>query len=223
MNNELLKRIVLVDDHVVVRNGLKELVEKLGPYQVVGQFGNGCEFVESLAKEPLPDLAIVDLNMPEMDGLEVMEHLNQINSSLPVIMLTLSDDEKTIVHLFKLGARGYLLKNCSGEMLKNAIQQVLSSGYFHNEFLTLMLNHEFQPAKQNDENDILSKLSGREREFLKWVCHEDEFTYEQIADRMNVQPRTVDGYREILFEKYGIKSKTGLVLFVLKYKLFDLL
>lgn len=216
------KHIALVDDHVIIRNGLKELIEKLGNYRVVKQYDDGENFLEAQNDLSGIDLVILDYSMPRLNGLQIMEALAE-QSAPPILFLTLNEEENTIIQLFRLGARGYLKKNCSADELKKAIESILQTGYYHNEFLTLSLRNNVVAAKKTKEEEILEQLSPREREFLKLVCHEKEYTYEQIADKMNVQHRTVDGYRESLFEKFSIKSKTGLVLFVLKYKLFELL
>jgi DNA-binding NarL/FixJ family response regulator len=217
------KKIVLVDDHVIVRNGLRELVEKLGPYSVSHQFDEGPALLNAIPLDPASDLIILDLSMPAMNGDRVMELLNEKQNKTPVLILTLNEDEATIIRLFRMGVRGYLKKNCTAEILKEALNDVFQKGYYHNEFLTLSLQTNAADAKKSEQEQILEQLSPREREFLKLVCHEKEYTYEQIADQMKVSLRTVDGYRESVFEKFGIRSKTGLVLFVLKYKLFELL
>lgn len=214
------RQIVLVDDHVIVRNGLKELIEKLGDYKVSGEYDNGYALLAAFPQKINPSLIILDLNMPGMNGEQVMEEMNSRKINIPVLILTLNDDQNTIVKLFRLGARGYLQKNCSALVLKQAIEEIFRCGYYHNEFLTLSLRHQNQVQKSEREV-VLEKLTAREKEFLKLVCHEKEYTYDQIADLMKVQHRTVDGYRESLFEKFCIKSKTGLVLFVLKHDLFS--
>lgn len=217
------KNIVLVDDHIIIRNGLKELIEKLGPYSIMQEFDNGRTFVESFPLKPEPDLIIMDLSMPELNGYEVMENLNKDQFKTPVLILTLNEEENMIIKLFRLGIRGYLKKNCTSEILKEALSEIFRCGYYHNEFLTFSLRaNEYHPKKSEKEL-VLEQLTAREKEFLKLVCHEKEYTYEQIADQMKVQHRTVDGYRESIFDKFGIKSKTGLVLFVLKHNLFALL
>lgn len=217
------KCICLVDDHVVVRHGLAELIGKIGPYEVVQQFNNGEEFLSAFPLKPAPDLVILDLRMPLVDGSEVVRRLKESGSRLPVLVLTVDEDEPTIIRLFRNGARGYLRKNCSASELSTALGEIFSRGYFHNEFLALSLHNDGGEREKTEQEAILENLTAREREFLKLVCHENEYTYEQIADKMNVQHRTVDGYRESIFDKFGIKSKTGLVLFILKHKLFELL
>jgi len=215
------KNIVLVDDHVIIRNGLKALIEKLGPYAVSQQFDNGQSLLDALPLNPKADLIIMDISMPGMNGDELMAQLNAKHIQTPVLVLTLNEDNNLVIKLFRLGVRGYLAKNCSADTMKRALEELFRSGYFHNEFLTYSLQTNTSVSKKTEQEEILEKLSIREKEFLKLVCHEKEYTYEQIADKMNVQHRTVDGYRESVFEKFDIKSKTGLVLFILRHKLLD--
>jgi DNA-binding NarL/FixJ family response regulator len=217
------KNIILVDDHIIIRNGLKELIEKLGPFQVTAQYDNGRELVDAVPWSPQPDLIIMDLSMPELDGDEAMEILNQKGVRVPVLILTLNEDDEKVVKLFRLGVRGYLVKNCSAVVMREAITEIFRCGYYHNEFLAFSLQTKEVARKREEHDQILDQMTDREREFLKLVCHEKEYTYDQIASLMGVQHRTVDGYRESIFTKFGIKSKTGLVLFVLRHRLFDLL
>lgn len=218
-----IKHIVLVDDHVIVRNGLKELIEKIGPFLITQQFDNGEELLSSLPFKEQVDLIILDLNLKDMPGDAVVMALAEQNCTTPVLILTLSADENVIVNLFRNGVRGYLQKDCSAQELKTAIEEIFRVGYYHNEFLALSLRSNGTTPKKTEQEKILEALTPREREFLKLVCHEKEYTYEQIADQMKVQHRTVDGYRQEVFEKFGIKSKTGLVLFVLKHNLMSVL
>lgn len=215
------RQIVLVDDHVVVRNGLKELIEKLGDYEVCRQFDDGESFLESLPFKPAVDLVLLDLSLPGKNGDEIMVEMRNRNDPTPVLVLTLNREEETIVKLFRNGARGYLPKDCTANILKTAIEEILRCGYYHNEFLTMSLMSGVTTAKKSEQQKVLEQLTSREKEFLSLVCDGNEYTYEQIADIMGVQHRTVDGYRESLFEKFAIKSKTGLVLFVLKHRLMD--
>lgn len=204
-----------------MRHGLKALIEKLGPYSVVEEYDDGADFVEKLDLNQLPDLVLMDLSMPNMGGLEVMKHLQAENIKVPVLILTLNENEDVIIQLFRLGARGYLTKTASSTSMKMALEEIFRSGYFHNEFMQLSLENNLSSENLSETNPILNKMSARERDFLRLVCHEKEYTYDQIADLMEVNRRTVDGYREGLFEKFSIKSKTGLVLLVLKHKLYE--
>jgi two-component system, NarL family, invasion response regulator UvrY len=216
-----MKNIILIDDHVIIRNGLKELIEKLGAYKVTAQFDNGRQLLNAYFWTPKPDLLIMDLSMPELDGEETMAQLKEREIDVPVLILTLNQTDNKVIRVFRLGARGYLEKNCTAAVMREAISEILERGFYHNEFLAFSLRNTEVEKPKAEADKILEQLTNGEREFLKLVCHEKEFTYDQIAGEMNVQHRTVDGYREAIFEKFGIKSKTGLVLFVLKHKLFD--
>lgn len=217
------KNIVLVDDHLVVRSGLKMLIEKLGTYTISHEFDNGQHLVDAYPFEPQPDLIIMDISMPMLNGEEAFARLKEKECPIPVLILTLNTDEHLIVKLFRAGVRGYLAKDCTAQIMKGALEAIFNTGYYHNEFLLFSLQNEVPRKKLSEQERILEQLSDREKEFLRLVCHEDEYTYDQIAGHMGVQHRTVDGYRESIFEKFAIKSKTGLVLFVLKHNLFDLL
>lgn len=217
------KKIILVDDHKVIRNGLKMLIEKLGPYKVILEFDNGAELIKDLTLIKAADLIVMDIAMPELDGVATVAKLKESDIRIPVLILTLTQDDDRVIKLFRMGVRGYLMKDSPADALRNALKAVFETGYYHNEFLTYSLLHEQKAAPKTEAELIVERLSERERQFLKLVCHEAEYTYDQIAGEMGVQHRTVDGYRESVFEKFEIKSKTGLVLFVLKHQLLDLL
>lgn len=210
--------IFLVDDHPIVRNGLKALVERLGNYKVTAEYDNGEELINDYPFAAAPDLIIMDLAMPVMDGTETVIALRQKGSKIPVLVLTLETDERTIINLFRLGIRGYLPKSSTADVLRKAISDVMTTGYYHNEMLAKALQSNTDVVL-DERQQVLSHVSQRERDFLKLVCDENEPTYEQIANMMEVSRRTVDGYRESLFTKFNIRSKTGLVLFAIKYGL----
>ncbi len=216
-----VKRIILVDDHVLVRNGLKVLIEKLGPYKITREFDDGESFLRQLPHKSEADLIILDLSLPGINGDEVMIKLNGRKVTIPVLVLTLNREEEMIIKLFRSGVRGYLSKDSSAAEMKKALDQIFTTGYFHNEFHKVSLTEDAAEPVQTEQQRILAALTSREKEFLYYVCDEKEMTYDQIATLMNVQHRTVNGYRENIFIKFGIKSKTGLVLFVLKHKLYD--
>jgi two-component system invasion response regulator UvrY len=211
--------IYLVDDHAVVRNGLKALIERLGDYTITEQFDNGKELIDSIPFQTPPDIIIMDLTMPVMDGKETVKELKERNIATPVLMLTLESDERIIVELFRLGIRGYLPKSCTADVLRKAIEDVTQTGYYHNEILIKALS---APDKKDEPSTVRSQLTQREIEFVQYVCDEHEYTYDQIAGLMGVSRRTVDGYREEIFHKFDIKSKTGLVLLAIKYGIVNI-
>jgi two-component system invasion response regulator UvrY len=211
--------IVLVDDHVVMRNGLKEIIELMGNYKIIAQYNNGRQLADDIPFKKVPDLIIMDLTMPIMDGRQTLEWLKDNDHSYRILILTVNTPDSTIISLYKLGVRGYLEKNCSARELQRAIDNIIESGYHHNEFLARALQEDDKP-KIDEREQMLKKMTRRELDFMQLVCHDDEYTYDQMADKLNVSRRTVDGYREALFEKFNIKSKTGLVLFAIRHKIF---
>ena len=204
--------IFLVEDHIIVRNGLKELIEHIGNYKVEGEFDNGKQLTEEIANAQ-PDLIIMDLAMPVMDGKSTMIWMKERNMDCKVLILTLDVSDQAIIDLYKLGVRGYLPKTCTADVLKKAIEDIIYTGYFHNE----LLFNAIKNPKKEEHDDVTKLLSVREMDFLRLVADKEEYTYEQIAAKMTVHRRTVDGYRESLFEKLKIKSKTGLVLYAIKH------
>jgi DNA-binding NarL/FixJ family response regulator len=219
-----LPSIVLVDDHVVVRNGLAELIEIMGLYQVSGQYSNGQELIDALtAGGRAPDLILMDLTMPVLDGEQTVKRLKELGFEVPVLILTLNTDEATILRLYRLGIRGYLSKDCTAAGLREAIEDVLKRGYHHSDTLqrALMAGEPDEDSKAPEREAIIKKLTPRELQFLRLVCNEEEYTYEQMAGAMGVSRRTVDGYRESVFDKFGIRSKTGLVLFATRHNLVE--
>lgn len=204
--------IFLVEDHVIVRNGIKGLIEQMGDYQVSGEFDNGKQLIAKIDEE-LPDLVIMDLSMPVMDGLATTRWLKEQGIACPVLILTLDTSDKTIIELYRAGVRGYLPKTCTADVLKRAIDDIIEAGYHHND----LLSHAMVKSHGSRETQTPIHFSDREITFLRLVCDKQEYTYEQIAREMNVHRRTVDSYRESLFERYNIKSKTGLVMFAIKH------
>jgi DNA-binding NarL/FixJ family response regulator len=212
--------IMLVDDHTIVRNGLRSLIEVMGNYKVIAEYDNGLQFINAISLLPDPDIVIIDLNMPEMNGVETVRWLRKHRPLLKILILTLDSEEKTIIELFRMGVRGYLPKNCTADVLKKAIEDTIQTGYYHSE----LLQHALTSDAERTEHltSIMDRITDRELLFLKLICDEKEYTYDQIKDIMNVHRRTVDGYREALFERFNIKSKTGLVLFAIKHGVIKL-
>ncbi|MBD0278566.1 MAG: response regulator transcription factor [Bacteroidota bacterium] len=211
MNKEI--KVALVDDHVMLRRGLADMIEEKFGYRVLFQYNNGKELVDKLDKSNLPDVILMDINMRHMDGFEATLWLKKNYASVQVLALSMYDDEKAIIRMIRNGARGYILKENEPEELKRAIDDIVTRGFHYSERVTGKVVHSIQL-------DSVTELNGRHIEFLKLVC--TEMTYKEIAEQMNVSPRTVDGYRDELFEKLGVKSRVGLVLFAIKNKIVHL-
>lgn len=206
--------IALADDHVLLRKGLADLVSKQG-FTVLFQADNGEDFLEKLKKSDDPDIVLLDINMPKKDGYETALWLKMNKPDIKVLALSMYDDENAIIRMLKNGARGYILKDAEPADLKAAIDAVLTKGFHYSEMVTGKLIHTINTIDK-EESDIKNTLGLNEKEikFLKLAA--TELTYKEIAEQMHLSPRTIDGYRDDLFEKLNVKSRVGLVLFAIK-------
>jgi DNA-binding NarL/FixJ family response regulator len=190
MNNS--PSLVLVDDHSLLRNALARTIATDLGYPILYQCRNGRELKEWLTTENEPDIIIMDINMPEMDGYESTLWLKKRFPLIKVIALSMSDDETSI------------------------IRRVLTKGFYYSELVSGSLLHSINDDDDDDTIDLkkVLKLKGKDVDFLKLVC--TEMTYKEIAEKMLLSPRTIDGYRDELFQRLGVKSRVGLVLFAIK-------
>lgn len=210
-------KVALADDHVLVRTGLAGLVTNLG-YTVHFQCSNGEEFIKKFNKHDPPDIVLMDINMPEMDGYSTTLWLRNNYPLVSVLTLSMYDDENAIIRMFKNGAKGYILKDIEPAGLKRAIDDVLTKGVHYTELVTGSLLHSIYSVKQSKDGPLqVLNLNEKEIEFLKLAS--TEMTYKEIAEKMHVSPRTIDGYRDALFEKLNIKNRVGLVLFAIKHNI----
>ncbi len=208
--------IGIIDDHKIVRQGLKELLHKISNFKVTHEFENGPEFLAALPLKNAPELYILDYSMPEMNGVQVLQSLENLPGEHKVLLLTQHFDEHIIDAAYHYGARGFLHKNCTAHDLKFAIDNIVKIGYNNvSEILKRIRNYEEPSDKAQKE----IQLTQRELEFLKLVCDERELTYDQMADIMQLSVKSIEAYRTALFDRYAIKSKVGLVLFSYKYKI----
>ena len=208
--------IAIIDDHKIVRQGLKELLEKIGPYKVSHQFESGVDFLEALPITDKPDIYILDYSMPVLNGIEVLKELEKRDEEYKVLLLTQHFDEAIIDAAYHHGARGFLHKNCTSQDIKFAIENIIKIGYNNiTEILKRVRNYDEFATKTKTK----ITLSARESDFLNLVCDERELTYEQMADIMGLSVKSIEAYRTALFDRYNIKSKVGLVLFSYKYNL----
>lgn len=214
--------IILVDDHTLVRSGFAAIIRKLGDYKITGEYSDGSEFVNAYPWKPMPDLVILDLSMPGMNGQDVLRWLQHNENETKTLMLTLNHDEEIITGLFRLGLRGYLEKNCSPRDLHTAMQSILEIGYFHNDFLKRSIIDPISKTRKVAETSVDIVIDEREQQFLQLLCDPSELTYSDIAETMNISRRNLDRIRELLFERFDVKSKTGLVLFSIKNGLVKL-
>lgn len=209
-------KIAIVDDHKLVSKALENLISFNSNFEVIMNCFNGQDFLDQLRiRKDLPDVILMDINMPIKNGIETTEEISKEFPNLKVIALTMEDNESTIIKMLKAGAKGYLLKDMSPDILFDAIDIVHKKGIFYTDLLTQSL----LKIKTEEKllNELQETLKGREIEFIKLAC--SELTYREIADQMFLSPRTIDGYRDSVFLKLNIKTRVGIVLFAIKNNL----
>ena len=222
-------KIALVDDHNLFRKGLITLIKLADKenYLVVLEAESGKDMMKKLDKKALPDILILDIDMPDMDGFEAMQWLRINYPQIAVLVVSMVTTEEAIVRMLRLGVKGYLSKDIEVEDIHQALQAISSKGFYYTDFMTGKLIESIQneplETNRNDEisgNVFWRNMNENERKFLKLAC--SDLTYEQIAEKMFVSPKTVDGYRGAIFTKFNIKNRPGLIVFALKNELVKL-
>ena len=217
--NEKLK-IAIVDDHALFRKSLAVLINMFPQYEVIIDAANGQDMI-SLLRLQLPDIVLMDINMPVMDGYAATAWLRLNHPTVKVLALSTMDAETAIIKMIKSGAKGYVLKDAEPQELRQAFDDLMSRGYYYNELVTRkVMNSIGQLTESQSTLGVFAKLSERETEFLKLTC--TELTYKEIADKLCVSVRTVEGYRDTLCEKLNLKTRVGLAMYALKNQIADL-
>jgi DNA-binding NarL/FixJ family response regulator len=207
-------QIALVDDHRLFRSGIASLIGEFKGYEILFEAGDGEELTRKLTPKVQPQIILLDINMPVMDGMETARWLRDTYPGISVIILSMFGDAEKVLEMVKMGVKGYLLKDAEPHEFEQALQKVSQGEVYYPEFVTRHIINSF-----NQQPELI-KLNARELEFLKLAA--TELTYKEIADAMYISARTVDGYRDQLFEKLQIKSRVGLVLYAIKNKLIGL-
>ncbi len=217
-----MKKIVLVDDHVLLRNGLSVIIGGFDDFTILFEANHGQHFIEKLDPENLPDIVLLDVTMPVMNGFETAEWIFTHHPSIKVMVLSMLGDERTIIKMLKMGALGYMTKDTDPKELNRALNELYYKGIYFNQLLCNNLVHSVRNGMEepNDEYQILINLPEREKEFLKLLA--TDLTLKEIAAKMSLSPRTIDGYRDNLFEKVKVTNRVGLVLFALRNDLIHL-
>ncbi len=209
--------VAIVDDHLLLAGSLEKLINSFEGFHVIYHASNGKELQQKLrANSNPPDIILLDINMPVMDGFETAEWLSQNHPDIKVLALSMEDDEKVILKMLQKGAKGYLLKDIHPDRLKIALEEVMDRGYYHSEKVAATLLHSIQPSSKSEE----VPFKENELTFLQLAC--SEMTYKEIADVMSLSPKTIDGYRQELFNRLHIKNRVGLVIYALKNDLIKI-
>lgn len=212
-------KVAIADDHKIFRKGV---ILSLRPYtniRFVLEAENGDELLAGLP-EAQPDVVLMDLRMPQKDGIEATKILSKQYPNIFVLVLSMYEDERFVSHLMENGANGYLLKNAEPQEIRKAITDVYEKGYYLNNFVNRILIKKAH-AKQKTIPSLNSEItiSDKEKEVLKFICM--EFTAQEIAQKMEISPRTVEAIKDRLMERFGSKNTAGLVFFAVKNNLVD--
>ena len=223
MPSSSLAKLALVDDHTLFRKGMISLIEMVNSnYTIVFEADNGIDLQQKIDPHNLPDLILMDVNMPGMNGFEAVTWLNANFPLVKILAVSMVEKEESIVKMLKLGVKGYLSKDVEPKELGEAIDAVLNKGFYYTDFITGKLVHSLQNGNdhQSTKTEAHKLMNDREKDFLQLAC--SEFTYNEIAGKMFLSPKTIDGYRNSLFEKLQVKSRVGLALYAVKHGLVQL-
>lgn len=216
-------KVAIADDHKIFRKGV---ILSLRPYPNIKftlEADNGQELIDALHTLPepeQPDIILMDLRMPQKDGIESTKYIAKHFPSIQIIALTMYEDERFVSHMMEIGANGYILKNADPAEIKKAILEVKAKGYYLNNFVNRILL-----KKSHSRNKVIPSLSNeitlndRERDVIKYICM--EFTAQEIAQKMELSPRTVEAIKDRLMERFGTKNTAGLVFYAVKNNLID--
>jgi DNA-binding NarL/FixJ family response regulator len=205
-------KVVMVDDHLIFRKAIINLTNSFCPkIEIIEGFSGGLDLINYLKQGNKPDLIVIDIEMKGMTGYELAKILQTKFKNIPVLVLSMIDEELSVLRMLKLGVKGFLSKNIDIQDLENAVVDILDKGFHYTDIVTGRLIKILGGAK--NEYPLLN-LSDRETEFLKLAC--SDLTYKEIADIMNVSVKSVDAYRAALFEKFNVKSRVGLALFAVR-------
>jgi len=216
----LLKKVqvAVADDHVLLRRALSKLIASFEGYTVLFEADNGKEVKIRLTQHVIPDVLLLDVNMPEVDGFETAKWVYERFPHIKILALSMYSDEATVIKMLRNGAKGFVLKNADPEKLKEALDSIVEKDFYLSDFVSGKILSGLHKNVDVEKETI--NLNNKEKEFLKWVC--SDLTYKEIAEKMFVSYRTADDYRNTLFEKLNVKSRVGLVMYAIKHNLVEL-
>ena len=212
-------RVAIADDHKIFRKGVILSLRSYTNIKFVQEAENGEELLNGIVGAQ-PDLVLMDLRMPTKDGIETTKVLSKTYPDIKVLVLTMYEDERFVSHLMENGANGYLLKSADPSEIKKAILEVMTKGYYLNNFVNRVLlkkSHARGKSIPSLNNEVV--LNEKEKEVIRLLCM--EFTATEIAQKMEISPRTVEAIKDRLMERFGTKNTAGLVFFAVKNNLID--
>ncbi len=200
--------IAIVDDHILIAKAITGVIDSFPNYHVLYEVEHGKALIEKFrVAKNIPDIVLLDITMPVMDGFETAEWIRKNHPDVLILALSMQNDDLSLIKMIKAGAKGYLLKNIHPAELKNALDELVSKGHYYPEWAA----SKIFSSLTGEENKLPASISftDREKDFLKYSC--TEMTYKEIAEKMFCSNRTVEGYRDALFDKLGLKTRVGLI------------
>ncbi len=212
-------KVAIADDHKIFRKGVILSLRSYTNLKFVQEAENGEELIKGLLQAQ-PDVVLMDLRMPQKDGIEATKYITKNHPHIHIVALTMFEDERFVNHMMEIGANGYLLKSTDPSEIRRAIMEVMSKGYYLNNFVNRILlkkAHTKQKPIPNLNADIT--LKDRERDVIKYICM--EFTAAEIAKKMDMSPRTVEAIKDRLMDRFGSRNTAGLVFYAVKNNLVE--
>jgi DNA-binding NarL/FixJ family response regulator len=218
MTNPTPIRLVIADDHEIFRDGLRLMLQKQAEINLLGEAEDGKELVE-LVKHLQPDVVITDIKMPRMDGAAAAQHISQHYPHIGIIALTMFDEDDLIVDMMEAGAKGYLLKNADKNEMIEAIKSVYNNEPYYckhtsHKLAQMVARSKFNPFKQKARPDF----NDREKEIIGHIC--DGLTNKEIAAKIFLSVRTIEGLRMKILEKMNVKNTAGIIIYAIKNDLY---
>jgi DNA-binding NarL/FixJ family response regulator len=207
-------KIAIADDHLLIAKAISAIVETFEKFEVLYEVENGAMLQERFRlTKNIPDIVLLDISMPVMDGFDTAAWLRENHPAVLIMALSVQDDEESLIKMIRAGARGYLHKNVHPAELEKALLTLVEKGMYYPDWATsrvfIKMAREGEQAKIPD-----AAITEREKVFLQYVC--TELTYKEIAAQMHCSPRTVESYRDTLFEKLALKSRVALAMYAVK-------
>ncbi|ARK09289.1 response regulator transcription factor [Fibrivirga algicola] len=210
-------KLALVDDHNLFRRGIASILGQVADFELVLEASNGQEFIDKIPRR-VPDVVLLDLQMPVLDGTATADYLREHYPMIKIIVLTMHDEDRMVLHLLEKGVSGYLLKDSDPDEVERAIRKVIDEGVYLNEFVSRAMlrkmTNKTTVVKQSTLYNSKILLSEREKEVLKLIC--EGMSTAEISDKIFLSPRTVEGHRLRILEKTGTKNTAGMVAYAFK-------
>lgn len=212
-------KVAIADDHKIFRKGVILSLRHYSNLKFVLEAENGEELLNGISQAQ-PDVVLMDLRMPVKDGIETTKQISKLYPHISVIVLTMHEDERFVNHLMENGAHGYLLKSTDPSEIKKAITDVVSKGFYLNNFVNrILLKKSHNKSRTLPSLNNTLDVSEKERNVLNYICM--EFTSIEIGEKMHISSRTVESIKEKMMERFGLKNTAGLVFFAVKNNLID--